>query len=176
MKKLLNIFFLVLLIPTLAFSQDENEDEEVEISDREIILFELQGLRADISMMLDDTSEEFENSIARLNDRLGAFDQRMLSLEDRIARINRSSGDIENRISIALSIMAALAILVAALVVIQRKKHLDPVHLHLASIEARLSDANPEKIEGLIKTLKGLAKNDPRISQLLNQYGLGDKS
>ncbi len=148
---------------------DTVQVEEDEISFSEIINLEMRLLRAEMKQLQEEQNELIVTQADRSTDRIGALDQRMLTLESRLNAIYSEVGQVENNFAIAIAVMIAIALLTIATVWIIRIKTIDPVALQTARLKAELQTAKGHELR---QALIEMAENDPYLAQVLKKHGV----
>ena len=136
------------------------------------ILDEVKALRRDVSEMDLPISGEVSAGFERLNDRLGAVEERLIMLESRVGRLFNEVGGVGSNFNIAIGLMLGIGFLTVLVVFLLRKQHIDPVRNKVQMLELELAKIDSERNEKIQKLLLDVGKDDPHIAQLLRKHGL----
>ncbi len=183
-KDLLYVFAILFILSTALFAyqpvsafsyQNTQPDADAEADAHDLILLEIQRMRAELNELHSIQQLQIEDKTDRINDRLAALDRRLLTIEGRVNSVFGEFNTFELNLAIAIGMMLAIALITVLSLLIIRRKTIDPVHVQIANLKATLENKDPE-ISGdahkLKLALRDLAKDDPFLSQILNRHGL----
>lgn len=153
----------------------QSNESEDDVNAHDIILLEIQRLRAEINELSETQLVDLDDKTALLNDRLAALDRRLLTIEGRINSVIGEFSTFEMILAIAIGVMFAIALITVLTLFILRRKTIDPVHVQIAALKTAIEQNNTgtdKDVNKLRLALTDLSKDDPYLSQILKRHGL----